>query len=156
MEITYITTISLTWLIYTFLISDIDKQIMDVLNRLKFALSINPTNHHVDLNLLQAHGLMGIPEIIDYGTAMPSNNSGSNIINQFKKRYKVVEGFKMTLMWNLFALSVHAVIYSILCFSNILLLQTHIIFSLFLGIIFYWYTQKELSTLTFSKLSIEK
>jgi hypothetical protein len=153
MEIAYITTISLVWLIYTFLISDIDRQVTDALNRLKFALSIKPTNHHVDLSLLQAHGLMGIPEIVDYGSNMSKTDPGFTIIAKFNEQYKKIERFKQLLIWNLFALTAHAIAYTFLSFSNLALIQAHIIISLVLGIFFYWCARKKLSTLIFSKIS---
>ncbi len=153
MEIAYITTISLVWLIYTFLISDADKQVIDVLNRLRFALSVDINTHSLSTSLLQAHGQMGIPEIIAYGKGMAdSDPTMAKRINGFEIKYEAIEKFKRILMWNLFILTAHAVIFSISCFSSILLIQIHVIISLFLGLIFYWYTRKKLSTLVFSKV----
>lgn len=150
-EIPFITTISLVWLIYTFLFSDADKQILDALNRLKFALSINPNNHHLDLALLQAHGFMGIPEIIYYGEGMPQLDAAAKNIKVFATRYNSIERFKSILMVNLFLLTAHVVFYDKFynCFNY---LQLHIILSLILGGVFYWWTAKKLSALIFSQV----
>lgn len=156
MEIAFITTVSLVWLIYTFLFGDIDKLVIDTVNRLKFALSINVAGDKVgavNLTLLQAHGQMGIPEIISYGKQMAaSDKRGSGLIELFAKKYSSIESFKRTLFWNLFALTAHAVIYGVFCSSTLFLLQLHIIASLALAAIFYWYSYKELSSLAFSEI----
>lgn len=154
MEIIFLTTISLVWLVYTFLFADADKQIIDAFNRLKFALSINRDTHGVNPTLLQVHGCMGIPEIISYGEGMSKvDPMTAKNVEVFARKYLKVENYKRILIWNLFILTTHAVIYNIFFyFSSPLIIQVHIIISLFLGAFFYWYTQKELSTLIFSEV----
>lgn len=154
MEITYITTISLVWLVYTFLFADIDAQITDVVNRLKFALSINASNGAVKLELLQAHAHMGIPEIIAYGENMAQvDPKGTKIIENFAEKYNLVEAFKKILMWNLFFLTAHVIVYSFFYISSISFIQVHIIVSLLIGALFYWVSRKELSSLAFSQVT---
>ena len=156
MEIAFITTVSLVWLIYTFLFDDVDKLISDTLNRLRFALSINIAGGKegdVNLTLLHVHGQMGIPEILSYGEAMADTDKrGSGLIKLFGNKHSSVEKFKKILLWNLFTLTAHAVVYSTLYLSTLFILQSHIIISLFLTVAFYWYSHKELSSLVFSEI----
>lgn len=160
MEIAFITTVSLVWLIYIFLFGDIDKLISDTLTRLKFALSINITGAQigaVNLTLLQVHGQMGIPELLSYGEQMTNSDTrGAGLIKLFGSKHSSVETFKKVLLWNLFVLTAHAVIYSVLCLDTLFILQIHIIISLFLAIIFYWYSHKKLSSLVFSESEVRE
>jgi len=143
----FITTISLVWLIYIFLFTESDKQILDLFNRLKFSLAIN-NEGAVEKIQLDIKMYMGIPEVISMGKIFKSGDSHKKNIETFKKKTWNIDLFKKLLIVNLFLLTIHPWLNFLNCFFS---MQIHIILSLIFGLCFYWYVQ-QLPSLEFSRI----
>ncbi len=147
MDIPFITSISLVWLIYTYLFIEADRQILDLFNRLKFSLAVNNAGM-IEKEQLEVKMYLGIPEVISLGQVFSKNDSHRNNIEQFEKKIKNIDVLRKLLMINLFLLTFHP----LLCFFNYFLtLQAHLVLSLIFSLCFYWYVQK-LPQLIFSKM----
>ncbi|MBU6142055.1 hypothetical protein KGO95_02985 [Patescibacteria group bacterium] len=136
MEIPFITTITLVWLIYTFIFVDADKQILDLFNRLKFSLSVN--EGRIDKTQLDVKMQLGILEISDLGKTFNQNDPYRKNIEIFERKVGDVDLVKKILMINLFLLTIHPFFRFFDCFLN---LETHLIISLIAVAPFYWYIQ---------------
>jgi hypothetical protein len=137
MDIPFITTISLVWLIYTYLFTEADKQILDLFNRLKFSLSVN-NEGAIESEQLKVKVYMGIPEVISMGKIFEPGDIQKNNIEKFENKILSIDLFKKILVFNLFILTLHPWFYFLNCFFS---MQLHIVLSLFLSLFFYWQVQ---------------
>lgn len=141
MEIPFITTITLTWLIYTYLFTEADRQILDLFNRLKFSLSIN-NKGEIEQDQLIIKMKLGIPEIIELGNFFKKNNEQDKQAKSIEKFRDIIQQIIQTknfLFINLFIFTIHPLFSFLDCFLS---MEIHLILSLIMGLIFYWYIQK--------------
>lgn len=147
MEIPFITTISLVWLIYTYLFIEADKQILDLFNRLKFSLAIN-NKGAIEKIQLEVKMYLGIPEVISFGEILKNDDAHKKNIGFFERKIRDIDLAKRFLIINLFLLTFHPIFVPSCWFIT---MEIHIILSLIFGLCFYWHIQ-QLPNLKFSQV----
>ncbi|PIU42963.1 MAG: hypothetical protein COS98_00140 [Parcubacteria group bacterium CG07_land_8_20_14_0_80_35_11] len=155
----FLTILALVWVIYMFLFTESDRQLSELLNRLKASLAINDKGTF-QLTQFWAKQSFGISEIIDLGNAIKNGHSNKTNINKFHRNYQEINQGKIFLIVNLFLLSFNIIILSLVWFPSFLItiFRIHIVLSLIFGFIFYYYLNKlhNLAFMTFKVKSPKK
>jgi hypothetical protein len=142
----YISVLSLVWVIYLFLFTEADRQVTELLNRIKYSLSINEKGHF-DQPQFIAKQPMGVHEIIQLGRFIDQTHSHAKFINKFANKYDQIEKAKIFLISNLFLLTADILISYFIQIMNFIDLQRivltiHISVSLIFSVVFYFYVSK--------------
>jgi len=138
MENDFLTILALIWVIYIYLFTETDRQISELLNRLKFSISIGDKG--VDMQQLQVKQQLGAQEIIDLEKMIEEGHPRKKKINNFHKEYREINQGKTFLIWNLFLLSFGIIILTLLGVPHCLAVgfQVYITLSLVFAFIFYF------------------
>lgn len=102
-----LTTVALFWTIHIFLFSEADKQLAETLRRIKFAISVNPNTHKIELDQLEAKQYLSPQDIYDFGEII-EGEIHKNVIKVFYENYSQVESWRTALLINISILTLFA------------------------------------------------
>jgi len=144
MEYDGIATLAFIWVVYMFLFTEADRQIAELLNRLKSSLAISDKGVF-EVSQFIAKQSLGITELVDYGEILNESSSQARNIRQFYDRHRDIERGKKFLIANLFLLSLQITmtgLFQIFDEQWLIISKVHIIFSLLFALVFYVYASK--------------
>ena len=148
MENNFLSILALIWVVYIFLFTEADRQLSELLNRLKASLAVDDKGTF-QLNQFWASQSFGVAEIIEWGKLINDKDSRKKNINKFYKKYQKIKWGKLFLIINLFLLSSNIIISALLGFLDTpiiifktYIVGTHIVLSLIFGFVFYIYVSK--------------
>ncbi|MFO1519073.1 MAG: hypothetical protein U1F57_05355 [bacterium] len=133
-----ITVVTLVWVIYSFLFIEADRELAELLRRVKFAIAINKSGV-LDLNDFNAKQHLSAIEVIELGEIVQDIQFKAKI-QKFKEKYSCVGIIKKISAINLLLLSGFVTLdfftHPNKCF--IAWIKIHIVLSIFFSLIFYF------------------
>jgi len=144
--------IALIWVIYIFLFTEADRELGELLHRVKFALAINDKGAFDPVQFdVKQH--LSVAEIVELG-AVINSTVFSKKIKKFQTKYEEIQHGKIFLIINLFIVSavISADFFVKSLDSPSLFIEVHYVISLLFAFVFYYYLNS-LSKVKFVKIT---